>query len=192
MGIQEFSFKVLKLLNWKRKVSSIPFIWTERCNKEGRPDLGTVLMKAGRRLSCGEKVPSLYYTLTAHRPHFLWTLLSSEGEENLKKKKKRFSGAVSRRAAFESSALGFRCSGLANTCPAGVFTSWMTFLWRVVKRVSHYRLKLSRVELTFWKCEDISRMWGHFQNVTKKDQVTEKDTAEFFFSFFFHYQEAVL
>lgn len=32
---------------------------------------------------------------------------------------------------------------------------WPSFGGRVVKRVPHHRLKLSRVDLTLWKCEDI-------------------------------------
>lgn len=117
---------------WGRKVSFTVLSWRGRCSGGGGRDLGIVSWKQDEASAVENKVPSLYYTLYySPAPFPLDPVLLSRWRKRGEKKKENLSRAVSRRAAFELS----ECSGvqvfrLANTWPAGVFTSSMTFLWR--------------------------------------------------------------
>lgn len=129
--------------------------WTGMC----RPDVGIVSWKQDEASAVENKLPSLYYTFYYSPAPFPLNpvLLSRWG------KKKNRSHAVSRRAAFESSVLGFRCSGWQT--PA--LLECLPLLWHCCEGYSD---NPGSLQLIFKLCE-----FKHFLSLTK----TEKSSVPF-------------
>lgn len=95
---------------------------------------GNSLLKAGRSLSCGEQSaklvlhPLLLTGPISSGPCFFFFFFAPKVR---KKKRKNCSHAVRRRAAFESTDGRVQVLMVANTCPAGLFTSSVTLLLRL-------------------------------------------------------------